>query len=74
MAIAATSGVTLPAKASGTAQTLYAIAIVKFCRTILIVRRAALTAFATGSKLSPRKTASDALCPTSLAEPGAIET
>ena len=41
-------------------------------RTILIVRRAALTAFGTGSKLSPRKTASDAFWPTSLAEPGAI--
>src|SRR5690606_30631798 len=60
MAIAAISGVTSPASASGTATTLYNTENPRFWRTIRIVARDTRTASATGMRPPPINTASAA--------------
>src|SRR5437773_4470417 len=73
IATAAASGVTYPKIAKGTATTLYATAMAKFCRTSRPAFRAIEIARGTADRLSRRNTRSAALRPTSAAEAGAID-
>src|SRR5260370_14436194 len=73
IATAATSGVTCPVIANGTATTLYAMATATFSPTRWLAFRAGEIARGTADRLSRRNTKSAALRPTSAAEAGAID-
>ena len=74
MASAASSGVSIPAIASGTAKRLYTSAMPKFCRTSRPERRATSTVSTIGRSSRPWNTTSAVVWLTSTAVEGDIDT